>query len=167
MTFHPRDAARSAPSAAAERVDALVLMVWRCWMAGFSVGDADCLEMGWRALTREMPLDRARSLLGEFHGFARALVNASIGRIDWRPATCRGPCRDECLVLAMLDRQQRGEPYQVLLAARALLETDELGDVLEATRSLGAALSSCGLRLSGFDPSAPRPAAESPKSTIH
>jgi hypothetical protein len=118
-------------------------------MAGFSEGEARGWEIGWQVLTRGMSLNDAQFLLGEFHRFARVLVNASIEAIDSRPVTCCRLSRDEILMLEMLDHQQHGETRQSLLAAETLLGATELGAVLEATQSLSRALSSRGLFLPG------------------
>jgi hypothetical protein len=114
------------------------------------VGESHCWKIGFQALAREVPLNQASSLFGEFHGFGCALVNAAGEPLGWRPATCRCLCRDESLILALLERQQHGETLQVLMTAQALVGVEELGDVLEATQSLGAALYACGLFLKGL-----------------
>lgn len=128
---------------------ALVVVVWRCCMAGLSEGEAGGWEIGWQALTREMSLNDAQFLFGEFHRFARVLVNASSQPMGWRPVTCCRLSRDEILMLEMLDHQQHGETRQSLLAAEALLGATEFGAVLEVTQSLSRALSSRGLFLPG------------------
>jgi hypothetical protein len=116
-------------------------------MAGLSEGEARGWEIGWEVLTRGMSLNDAEFLFGEFHRFARVLVDASIEPIDWRPVTCCGLSRDEILMLEILDHQQHGETRESLPAAEALLGATELGAVLEATQSLSRALSSRGLFL--------------------
>ena len=126
-------------------------------MAGFSEGEARSWEIGWQVLTRGMSLNDAQFLTGQFHRFARVLVDASIEPIDWRPVACCRLSRDEILVLEMLDHQQHGETGQSLSAAEALLGATELGAVLQATQSLSRALSSCGLFLPGLGSYRPFP----------
>jgi hypothetical protein len=70
------------PRIDAAPADALVLTVYRCAMAGFSCDQAACFDIGWQALLRDMPLDHARGLFGEFHHFVRTLIAADMASGD-------------------------------------------------------------------------------------
>jgi len=124
---------------------ALVLTVYRCAMAGFSLDQAACWDIGWEALVRDMPLDHARGLFGEFHHFVRTLIAAAERPLTWRPANCRGFSNDEALVLQMIEAAQSGDRRRLLEAAAALLTVDGLAAPLEATQSLANALAARGL----------------------
>ena len=123
----------------------LVFSLFRCWMAGYATGDVACWDIAWDTLRREMPLDNAKALFGEFHHFMRSLRDGARREIGWRPASCRALCHDECLVLAMLDAVQRNDRVQLLEALASLLDADELNGALAATNAFGRALARNGL----------------------
>ena len=127
--------------------EALVIKVYRCAMAGFSVGQTDCWDVGWRALGEAVAPSEAGALFGEFYGFVRALLAVAPTTLSWRPPTCRGLCDDEALALGMIEAAQRSDRVGLLAAAARLLAVDELGDALQATQSLASALSRRGLVL--------------------
>jgi hypothetical protein len=69
------DIHKADPSLAADaHAGALFITVYRCAMAGFSVGQTDCWDIGWRALDQAMPPGEAGALFGEFYAFVRALL---------------------------------------------------------------------------------------------
>ena len=126
----------------------LLFSVFRCWMAGYATGDVSCWEIAWDTLAREMPTENAKPLYGEFHHFVRSLRENAEQDIAWRPAACRALCRDECLVLAMVDAAQRDDRVQLLTAAAHLLRSDALGPALMATIAFAKALRRVGLFIS-------------------
>jgi len=132
----------------------LLFTVFRCWMAGYATGDITCWDIAWEALAREMPTENAKPLYGEFHHFVRSLRENAENGIVWRPAACRALCRDECLVLAMVDAAQRDDRVQLLTAASHLLRGDTLGPALTATIELAKALGRVGLFISPVSASA-------------
>jgi hypothetical protein len=141
MTFH-----KAGPSLAADaHAGALFLTVYRCAMAGFSVGQTDCWDVGWRALDQATPPGEAGALFGEFYAFVRALLAVARSPLSWRPANCRGLCNDEALALSMIEAAQGADTMGVLAAAAALLGVEELGDALQAAQSLARALAERGL----------------------
>ena len=119
---------------------ALILTVYRCAMAGFSVGQTDCWAVGWRALDQAVPPGEAGALFGEFYAFVRALLATARNPLSWRPASCRGLCSDEALALSMIEAAQGADTAGLVTAAATLLGADELGDALQATQSLARAL---------------------------
>src|SRR5271156_5962811 len=125
--------------------DALIITVYRCAMAGFSVGQTDCWDIGWRALDQAMSPGEAGALFGEFYAFVRALLGAARHPLPWRPARCRGLCSDEALALGMIEAAQGADTADLLAAAATLLGADDLGDALQATQSLAVALAKRGL----------------------
>jgi hypothetical protein len=123
----------------------LLFSVYRCWMAGYATGDVACWDIAWEALIKEMPEENAKPLFGEFHHFTRTLRANASGAIGWRPAACRALCRDECLILAMVDAAQRDDRVQLLTATSHLLGSDGLYTALQATTALATALAQVGL----------------------
>jgi hypothetical protein len=147
MTF--RDVGRSwaADADALAPTEALVIKVYRCAMAGFSVGQTDCWDVGWQALGEVVSPADAGALFGEFYGFVRSLLAVAPKSLAWRPASCRGLCTDEWLALSMIEAAQRSDMIGLLAAAAKLLAVDELGDALQSTQSLASALVRRGLFL--------------------
>ena len=147
MTF--RDGARSwvADTHALAPTETLVIKVYRSVMAGFSVGQIDCWDVGWRALGEAVAPSEAGPLFGEFYGFVRALLAVAPAPLSWRPASCRGLCNDEWLALSMIEAAQRSDMMGLRAAAAKLLAVDELGDALQSTQSLASALARRGLFL--------------------
>jgi len=66
MSFQGRNASSSAAYNADTWAVALVVMVWRCCMAGFSEGEARGWEIGWQVLTRGMSLNVMKSQLQNY-----------------------------------------------------------------------------------------------------
>jgi hypothetical protein len=145
MTFHDGTPVQPADAYDDTPAGALVVTVYRCAMAGFSVGRTDCWDVGWKALGAAMPPGEAGALFGQFYGFVRALLACAQKPLSWRPANCRGLCGDEALALSMIEAAQRGDPANLLAHAALLLGVDELGDALQATQSLATALARRGL----------------------
>jgi hypothetical protein len=145
MTFHEGRSSQAARGYDDTPSGALVVTVYRCAMAGFSLGETDCWNVGWQALGNAMPPDEAGALFGQFYGFVRALLACAQKPLSWRPANCRGLCGDEALALGMIEAAQRGDPVALLATAASLLGVDELGDALQATQSLATALARRGL----------------------
>src|SRR5277367_2025019 len=114
--------------------DALIITVYRCAMAGFSVGQTDCWDIGWRALDQAMPPGETGALFGEFYTFVRALLAVARNPLSWQPANCRGLCNDEALALSMIEATQGADTAGLLAAAAMLLGADELGDALQAAQ---------------------------------
>jgi len=147
MTFRDGGPAWVAGTDALAPTEALVIKVYRCAMAGFSVGQTDCWDVGWQALDEAVAPSEAGALFGEFYGFVRALLAVASTPLSWRPASCRGLCDDEALALRMIEAAQRSDRVGLLAAAAKLLAVDELGDALQATQSLASALARRGLFL--------------------
>ncbi|WP_448955690.1 hypothetical protein [Labrys neptuniae] len=154
MTLPNLDAARPVGFHIDAPAENLLFSVFRCWMAGYATGDAACWDIAWEGLVREMPPANAKPLFGEFHHFVRTLKASAEGEIGWRPAACRALCRDECLVLAMVDAAQRDDRVQLLNAASHLLKSEGLHQALEATTALAKALARVGLFIAPVTPGA-------------
>ena len=130
----------------------LLFTVYRCWMAGEETRDVTCPEIAWSAILRELPGRQGRGLIGEFHAFLRVLADArragGTGCPGWRAASCRCLCRDECLVLAMLEAAQLGDFGSLIEAAWEVAGDGDLGPLVETAQSLADALVARGLFLS-------------------
>ncbi len=144
-----REAFLTAGSPRGARAEELIVTVYRCAMAGFSSGEIDAWDIGWRTLGAAVPDAEAGPLFGHFHGFARALLAVSQRPLAWRPAACAGLCDDEALAMTMIATAQRADIAGTLSAAARLLGVDGLGDALQAAQSLGSALARHGLVIGG------------------
>ncbi|UDL95824.1 hypothetical protein LGH83_06375 [Lichenihabitans sp. PAMC28606] len=153
------------PQAAAANAERLLFTNYRCWMAGYSTRDISCWEIAWNALAGTLGVDAARPLYGEFHCFVRTILETARRDIGWRPTGCRCPCRDEALVLALVQASQRGQFDNETTTARDLLGHDDCRALVASSRSLGRALSALDLRL-GLD-HADAPGASSPPRLLH
>lgn len=144
MTFHNAKRRQIAVEPVPADASALVMTVCRCAMAGFSLGDAACWDIGWQALASEMSLAQARGLFGEFHHFVRTLRLAAERPLDWRPATCSRLSSDEVRMLRMIEAAQCRDRLSLIEAAQSLV-SDEVSPSLEAAQSLADALTERGL----------------------
>ena len=147
MTYGDAEPSRALDVKLDGRAEALIIKVYRCAMAGFSFAETDAWDMGWRTLGENLSPAEAGALFGHFYGFARALICVTTRPLTCRPATCGALCADEALVLRMIGTAQRSDFVGTLAAASLLLAVDELGDALQATQSLGAALTRGGIFL--------------------
>jgi hypothetical protein len=145
MTFHDGGPLGTVDAYVAAPAGTLVITVYRCAMAGFSVGQTDCWEIGWRALGQAVPHGEEGPLFGEFYGFVRALLAVTQNPLSCRPAGCRSIGNDEALALSMIGAAQVADTVGLLTAAAELLGVDELGDALRATQSLATTLAKRGL----------------------
>jgi hypothetical protein len=94
------------------------------------------------------------SLYGEFHHFVRSLRKTAGRDIGWRPATCRGLCHDECLILAMTEAAQRDDRARLPAVVAHLLKVDELEPAIAATEALARAFARLGLFIATVEPNA-------------
>lgn len=134
--------------------EVLVFEALRCWMAGYETRDVACWDLAWDALCREMPVDTAKPLFGELQHFARTLRDIAKEPLGWRPHACRGLCRDECLVLALLDAAQRFDEEQLDLAARHLVSPADAARVRDVALAFSQALVRAGLFIAPVSPPA-------------
>lgn len=125
----------------------LLFTAYRCWMAGYATGDVTCWDLAWLALERALPIELAKPLFGEFHHFVRTVREHARRDVGWRPAACRCLCRDECVVLALIEASQRQHEPSETVYAEFLLGDVDCEALIDASRSLGTALAGCGLLL--------------------
>jgi hypothetical protein len=135
------------PESAAGQAERLLFTEYRCWMAGYSTRDISCWEIAWNALAAALGVEAARPLYGEFHCFVRTLLETARRDVGWRPAACRCLCRDEALVLALVQAsQQQNMPDETVLAGD-LLGHGNCSALIAASRSLARALAAQDLLL--------------------
>ena len=132
----------------------LLFEALRCWMAGYETGDIACWDLAWDALCREVPVESAKPLFGELQHFARTMRSVARQPLGWRPFCCRGLCKDECIVLALLDAAQRFDEEQLDLALRHLVPLDESGRTRQAAIAFSQALARAGLFIAPVSPAA-------------
>ena len=145
MTSHRGGPSRATGADSAAPARSLVITVYRCAMAGFSVGQTDCWRIGWQALSEATPSEEAGPLFGQFYCFVRALSAVARKPLSWRAPGSLGLCDDEALSLRMIEAAQHADMGGMLAAGATLLGVDKLGDVVEATQSLAKSLTQRGL----------------------
>lgn len=153
-------------NAPAER---LFVTQYRCWIAGFSIGETFCWDLAWTALLRFVAPDVAKALYNEFHFFAFTLIVQANRSIEWRPNFCRCLCRDEYLALRLVEASQRRDFKEEISAATSLLGADQVQLLIMASRSLAQALKDRRLVLAPIEDSrsiAPPPH-PSDRRTLH
>jgi hypothetical protein len=135
------------PRLVAAQAERLLFTEYRCWMAGYSTRDISCWEIAWNALAAAIGVEAARPLYGEFHCFVRTLLQTATRDIGWRPTACRCLCRDEALVLALVQASQQQEMTDETALASDLLGHGNCAALIGASRSLAQALAGQDLLL--------------------
>lgn len=146
MSFHsvPHESDEGVSSAA--RAEHLMLSSYRCWLAGYALGEVGCWEMAWQTLVHAVGEEDAKVLFGEFHHFLRTLCAVSHRSLAWRPIQCRGVCADEALVLGLVAAVQRRDTSEARALALHLLGPNGM-EALPTAGSLARALAARGLVL--------------------
>ena len=126
----------------------LIGMGFRCWLAGFQSGDIQCWELAWKHYAEELGAQCAKTIVSDLSVWVRAVRNAAAREIEVYPAGCSGFCRDECMAIAMVAAAQQNACPALKACAFALLETDELDDVVDMTSTFANTLQTEGIVLS-------------------
>ncbi len=95
----------TAPTLFDYKPERLVVTGYRCAMAGYEHGDAECWDTLWQHYVADGGLDFARDVMGSLQYWVRSLRQEA-GNRTYYPNSCRMVCRDECLVLALLSAKQ-------------------------------------------------------------
>jgi hypothetical protein len=140
MAWHQCTGTETAAVHADAPAENLFFGQYRYWMAGYSARDRFCWDLAWDALLRFVAPDSAKLIYSEFYLFTRALCEQANRAIGRRPDVCRCLCRDEYLVLALVEASQRKDFVRERSAATELLGTEKVHVLLMASRSLAQTL---------------------------
>lgn len=128
----------------------LVVVGFRCWMAGYEYGSIECWEVAWNEYAGDLGAARARRAFGDLQYWIRATRDASQRTIACFPHCCRCVCRDECMALSVIAALQMGDARLARTAAHHLTgarQTHEIDAMLEAGAAFAAALIEADRRL--------------------
>lgn len=126
----------------------LVGVGFRCWLSGFETGDISCWEDTWNAYRDVLGTDGAKPVVLGLSQFVRGVKASAARDIETYPATSRGFCRDECLVISIVAACQHGERSALCACASALVGSNDIGDTLSSAQNFAAELKAAGQTLS-------------------
>lgn len=139
----------------ARRPERLVVVGFRCWMAGYEFGDIDCWEHAWRIFSNELGTRNGRAALTDLQFWVRVIRQSSRRAIRCFPACCSHVCRDECMALSAVSALQHDEDGTAHIAAHHLTGAEShvvIGHVVEASRDFARTLSAIDLHLTAVPP---------------
>jgi hypothetical protein len=127
--------------------ETLLIEQFRFWMSGHTTHQFNYLNQAWAALSKGLGVTSAKLIFSEIHVFTRILYDRSIRDIEWLFDLGRCISRDEGLMLALIHASQAEEPYLEIAAASELLGTFEIEILIDSSRAVAKALSTCSLIL--------------------
>lgn len=115
----------------------LVMTGFRCWMAGYELGDIECWEIAWIEYANVLGPKDARSALSELQFWVRTLRKVTKREITCFPHCCKHVCRDECMALSLISAYQRQDRSAVRAAAHYLTALNDCPDLRALTDAGG------------------------------
>ena len=125
----------------------LVITGFRCWMAGYELGDIECWEIAWTEYAKILGPQNARSALSELQYWVRTLRQVTTREITCFPYCCKNICKDECMALSLISAHQRQDRSAARAAAHyisGLNDCASLQELVDAGSSFAAALANAG-----------------------
>ena len=125
----------------------LVVTGFRCWMAGYELGDIECWEIAWTEFAKILGPRNARSSLSELQYWVRTLRHVTTRQITCFPYCCKNICKDECMALSLISAHQRQDRSAARAAAHyisGLNDCANLRELVDASSSFAAALADAG-----------------------
>lgn len=126
----------------------LVGVGFRCWMAGYQTGDIACWESAWNHYAGNVGVETAKDLVSELSCWVRSIHMKTARPIEVYPMNCSGFCRDECTAISLIAASQYGLCPALRACAFALLDCNELDDVIISTDRFASTLKNHGRLLS-------------------
>jgi hypothetical protein len=126
----------------------LVGMGFRCWLAGYDMGDIACWENGWNAYSRALGPERAKRAVTELACWVRAVRANASRKIEYYPVGCPGFCADECMAISLIAASQHHRCPAMRACALALTGSDLVEPVIDAANAFADALEEADQRLS-------------------
>lgn len=127
--------------------ETLLIEQFRFWMSGHATHQFNYLNQAWATLSKCLGVTSAKLIFAEIHVFTRILHDRSVRDIEWLFDLGRCISRDEGLMLALIHASQTDEPYLEIAAASELLGTFDIETLIDSSRALAKALSTCNLML--------------------
>ncbi|MGI9568652.1 MAG: hypothetical protein ACR2PH_02690, partial [Desulfobulbia bacterium] len=126
----------------------LVGMEFRCRLSGYQTGDIEAWEWAWNHFAKKLGAKIAKPVVTELSCRVRVVHGTAARPIKVYLMNCAGFCRDECMEIALIAASQNNHCPAMRACAFALLECNDLDDVISSTEQFATILSSSGLRLS-------------------
>lgn len=128
----------------------LVVVGFRCWMAGYEYGSIECWEVAWNTYASELGAQDARRVFGDLQYWVRSVRQVTHRTIRCFPHCCRYVCRDECMALSLVSALQEGNTDLARTSTFYLTEapgSDQISSVTEAAGQFAFTLLAAGRRL--------------------
>jgi len=129
------------------RAEVLLLVAFRCWLAGYETGDVACWELAWQGVSRTVQLADAKRIVAELAQFTRVFRKTLACRFVYLPHCCARVTVDEHLAVRFIACAQLGELTRAVELARKLSANDDHIDLVNAACDLGAVLKQAELSL--------------------
>ncbi len=126
----------------------LVGVGFRCWMAGYQTGDIACWESAWNHYAGNVGVETAKDLVSELSCWVRSIHMKTARPIEVYPMNCAGFCRDECTAISLIAASQNDQCPALRACAFALLDSNELDEVIGSTDRFAMTLKHHGRLLS-------------------
>jgi len=128
----------------------LVVVGFRCWMAGYEYDSIACWEVAWNTYASELGATDARRAFSGLQYWVRSVRQATHRTIRCFPHCCGRVCRDECMALSLVSALQEDNNDLARTATYYLTETpqsDQISSVTDAAGEFASALLAVGRRL--------------------
>ncbi len=126
----------------------LVGVGFRCWMAGYQTGDINCWESAWNHIAGKVGVESAKALVSDLSCWVRTIHTKTARPIEVYPMNCAGFCRDECMAISLIAASQNDQCPALRACAFALLDSNELDEVIDLTDRFAMTLKHHGRLLS-------------------
>ncbi len=133
----------------------LVVVGFRCWMAGYEYGSIECWEVAWNEFAKGLGTSGARQAFGDLQYWVRTIRSATCRTIECFPYCCNCVCRDECMALSIISALQDGDRDLARTAAHYLTgatQSQSIDDVVQAADEFSGALLAADRRLIRVSP---------------
>ena len=118
----------------------LVGVGFRCWFNGYQTGDIACWEVAWDAFAGELGSARAKCAVTELACWVRTISQCAQRPIEVFAHPCATFCPDECMAVSMVAAGQHGQSSALRACAFSLLQSSEVGAVVEGAQAFANAL---------------------------
>ena len=126
----------------------LVGVGFRCWMAGYQTGYIACWESAWNHFAVKVGAEPAKALVSDLSCWVRTIHRNTARPIEVYPMNCKGFCQDECTAISLIAASQNNQCPAIRACAFALLNSNELDDVIGTTDRFALTLKDHGRLLS-------------------
>ena len=105
-------------------------------------------EWAWNHFAQKLGAKIAKPVVTQLSYWVRAVHGSAARPIEIYPMNCAGFCRDECMAISLIAASQNDHCPAMRACAFALLECNDLDNVISSTEQFASILLSSSLRLS-------------------